>query len=102
MLDAVVTSKVEGSDELGRRDVAFAAFLLIVLAVPLSQLLLILSTAAIAGECGAISLNSDARWLLGFHCLTMLPLLVGAVYWFWTRSSTVGLRLQFRRSSRRG
>ena len=93
-----VTSKVGESDELGGRDTLFAAFLLIVLAIPFSQLLLILLTTTISGQCGAVRLNSDARWLLGFHCVTVFPLLLGAVFWFWTRSSTVGQRLRFRRS----
>ena len=88
-----VTANVEASGELRKGDLAFAAFLLFVLAVPLGQLLLILVRTVATGQCGGVSLNSDGRWLLGFHCLTVFPLLMGAAYWFWKRSGTVGRRL---------
>ena len=95
-----VTSNIDASGELRKGDLGFAAFLLVLLAVPLGQLLLILLTATATGQCGGASLNSDGRWLLGFHCLTVFPLLLGAVHWFWTRSGTVGRRLRFQRPSR--
>lgn len=91
-----VASKIKDSDSAGepdRRDAAFATFLLIVLAVPFIQLLSILVTSAFVGRCGAISLNTDARWILIFHAATVFLLPAGAAYWHWNHSN-VGRRLR--------
>ena len=78
------TSKIKDvSGEHDKRDSAFAAFLLVVLAVPFTQLLSMLVTTVYSGRCGTVSLNADARWLLIFHAATMFFLPSGAVYWFW-------------------
>ena len=71
-----VTSNIEPSGQFRRSDLAFATFLLVLLAVPLGQLLIMLLRPVISGQCGEASLNSDGRWLLGFHWLTVFPLLV--------------------------
>ena len=92
-----VTAKIEGRVEtLPQGDVYFAAFLLVVLAVPLGQLLILLGTTLVSSECATggrlLMLDSGAWWLLLFHIATVAPLLVGAVYWLWYRSS-IGRRL---------
>lgn len=82
-----VASKIEGdSKEPPHGDIAFASFLLVILAVPFGQLLLVLLTSVVSGKCAAnpdLQMNADARWLLGFHTATLLPLLVGVWRWFW-------------------
>lgn len=89
-----VTAKIEdASSETDRRDFAFAAFLLIVLAIPFAQLLSILLTTVFSGRCGAVSPNADARWVLIFHAATVFFLPSGAVYWFWNLSNA-GRRLR--------
>ena len=81
------TSKIKDvSGEHDKRDSAFAAFLLIVLAVPFTQLLSMLVTTVYSGRCGTVSLN-PARWLLIFHAATVFFLPSGAVYWFWNVSN---------------
>lgn len=75
----------------------FALFLLLVLAIPFGQLLVLLMTTLVsrqcAGSCELLTLDSDAWWVLVFHVVTVAPLLTGAAYWFWQRSS-VGRRLE--------
>lgn len=92
-----VTAKIDGRAEtLPNGDVRFAAFLLLVLAVPFVQLLLLLGTALVfgwAGNCQRLAIGSDTWWVLLFHFVTLAPLLTGAVYWFWQRSS-VGHQLR--------
>ena len=92
-----VASKIEirEGEQPKKGDTAFAAFLLVILAIPFVQLLLIILTNIFSGQCGASPLNVDGRWLLSFHALTIAPLLVGAVYWFWNRSGSMGCRLAF-------
>ena len=92
-----VASKIETRKEEQPRkgDVRFAAFLLIILAIPFVQLLLIILTNIFSGQCGAGSLNEDGLWLLSFHAATVFPLLIGAVYWFWKRKAAMGHRLDF-------
>lgn len=93
---SAVTARIESaSGELDKRDLAFAGFLLIVLAIPLVQLLLILLTTVTSGQCGTVSPSSDTWWLLTFHVATVFFLLTGAVYWFW-KLSNVGRRLRVR------
>lgn len=88
-----VTSRVEtASGGLDKRDLAFAGFLLIVLAIPFVQLLSILLTTVTLGQCGRVTPNSDAWWLLIFHSATVFFLLSGAVYWFWNLSNIGRIR----------
>lgn len=90
-----VTSRVEtASGELDKRDLAFAGFLLIVLAIPFVQLLSILLTTVAFGQCGSVTPNADAWWLLIFHAVTVFFLPAGAVYWLWNLSN-VGRRRRF-------
>ena len=82
-----VASRIE-SNEPNRTDLVFAGFLLVLLVVPFAQLLSTLLPAALNGECRAgtvVQVNSDARWLLGFHIATLFPLLCGIALWFWLR-----------------
>ena len=93
-----VTSKIEGHAEtLPKGDVRFAFFLLLVLAIPFGQLLVLVMTTLVsrqcAGSCELLTLGSDAWWVLMFHVVTVAPLLTGTAYWFWRRSS-VGRRLE--------
>lgn len=87
-----VTANIDGrAESLPNSDVRFARFLLLVLAVPFVQLLLLLGTALVTGQssgsCEVLAIGSDAWWVLVFHFVTVAPLLTGAVYWFWQRSS---------------
>lgn len=91
-----VMSNVEASGPHGRGDSAFAMFLLILLAVPIGQLLIVLDRTLTSGQCGGASLNSEDRWLLWAHWFTVYPLLWGLVLWFLTRSWR---RLRFQRPS---
>ena len=72
-------------------DIYFAAFLLLVLAIPFWQLLLLLGTTLLSGQCMSsgepLMVDADTWWLLLFHVATVAPLLPGAVYWLWYRSS---------------
>lgn len=93
-----VASKIDPDAEVQPKgDLWFAAFLLLVLAIPFVQLVLALAT--VSGECldprswETLRVNADMRWLLGFHAATISPLLLGAVYWFWQRSA-VAKRLE--------
>lgn len=91
-----VTAKIEGRAEtLLKGDIYFAAFLLFVLAVPYWQLLLLLGTTLLSGQCVSgskpLMVDADAWWLLLFHLATVAPLIAGAVYWLWHRS-TIGRR----------
>ena len=76
-----VASKIEGEGERSPEgDIKFAWFLLLVLAVPFVQLLLVLLTNVIYGQWAASpdrQMSSDTRWLLGFHIATLFPLLIG-------------------------
>ena len=91
-----VTSQIEICEgQPAKGDVGFALFLLVILAIPLVQLLLVIVTNVSSGQCGAGPLNEDGLWLLSFHAATVAPLLIGAVYWFWNRSTTIGRRLDF-------
>lgn len=92
MVTAVTSKIADDSSELDKRQVGFAKFLLIVLAIPSTQMLIILVTMAYSGRCGDVSLNADARWVLTFHAATMFFLPGGAVYWYWCLSN-VGRRL---------
>lgn len=82
-----VASKIEGEGKRSPQgDANFAWFLLVVLTVPFVQLLLVLLTNVVYGQCAAgpdRQMNADARWLLGFHIATLSPLLIGASLWFW-------------------
>lgn len=93
-----VASKIEIHKEYqpGKGDVRFAGFLLIVLAIPFVQLLLMIFTSIFSGQCGASSLNKDGLWLLSFHAATVFPLLIGAVYWFWNRTAAMVHWLDFK------
>ena len=94
-----VTANINGRAEtLLNSDLRFAGFLLLVLAVPFVQLLLLLGTALVSGRstesgCKMLEIGSDAWWLLAFHFVTVAPMLIGTVYWFWRRSS-VGHQLE--------
>ena len=93
-----VASKIDGRAEaLSIGDIGFAAFLLLILAIPFTQLVLVLMTTVVsgngAGSCVLSAFESDAWWILVFHIVTLAPLFVGAVVWFWKRS-TIGLRLR--------
>lgn len=91
-----VTSQIKTCEgQPAKGDVGFALFLLVILAIPLVQLLLVILTNVFSGQCSAGSLNKDGRWLLSFHAATVVPLLAGAAYWFWNRSPTIGRRLDF-------
>ena len=92
MFTAVASKISEDSGERDKRDAAFAAFLLIVLAIPFTQMLAILVTTVYSARCGAVSSNADAQWLLTFHAATVFLLPFGAVYWFWNLSN-MGRRL---------
>lgn len=88
-----VVSKIE-SDEPSGTDPVFAWFLLFLLMTLFAQLLSVLLPAAIYGECRAgtvVQVNSDARWLLGFHVATLFPLPLGIAIWFWLRLEAVRL-----------
>ena len=93
MFTAATSQVADDSSELDKRQVKFAGFLLIMLAIPFTQMLAILVTMAYSGRCGDVSLNADARWVLTFHATMMLFLPLGAVYWYWCLSN-VGHRLR--------
>lgn len=92
MFTAVASKISDHSDARDKRDATLAASLLIVLAIPFTQILAMLVTTAYSGRCGAVSPNADAQWLLTFHAATVFFLPFGAVYWFWSLGN-MGRRL---------